>query len=202
MVLPAIVPLVVVVALMAYRGSVQSAAYLSLCMGLCFALIYVSLMDFSQPTKESEATLPELVAKFHLDVTEMRESLKLLSALKKRVSGSGPKHAQAAREAFDLGLLKYALAFVQNLDAADSRIPICCDIINALLSQVPIRTEIHSDEFLLKDTTDTLLQAVKAISLVSAAEAKSASTLNDIDEDEDMTRAIEEDFLLPGEADF
>lgn len=199
-VLPAIVPVVLVVGLMLYRGSVESAAYLSVCMALCFALIYVSMMDFSQRSKESEASLPELVAKFHLDVTEMRESLKLLSALKKRVSGSAPKHAQAAREAFDLGLLKYVLAFVQSLEAADSRIPLCCDIINALLSQVPIRSKIHSDEFLLKDTTDSLLQAVKAMSSASTEKVKPVSTLHDIDEDDDdMNKAIEEDFLLPGE---
>ena len=212
MMVPAVLPVVAVIGLLLYRspGLYQSVAYLAGCMALCFGVIYVSLINFSQPNKDKDAALApiaELVTKFRLDVTEMRESLSLLAALKRRVSGSEAKNVQAAREVFDLGLLNYALVFVQNLETVDRRIPMSCDIVNALLSQQKIRAAILDDDFLRKDTIDSLLLAVKELSSLagkSAATEKERAairSLKDIDEDDvELTGAIEADFLFRGES--
>ncbi len=115
------------------------------------------LLAATGQSSSAEDSMMDLVTKFRLETENIQQSHLLLINIRKKLQSTGP----AAMEAVKLGLVKYALQFVQEKNTLDKRIPIALDIITVIFSRPEACQALCSDETCLRDTIDLLIQSTK-----------------------------------------
>jgi len=214
--LPGVIPVILVVGVMMLSAESmgRSAMILVGCMGVTGLLAYVAVVE--APRREGEPrqsilqrflqgppasreedslsteSVKELVDRFRLEMTEVRDSIQLLTEIYRRIRGSSADAQAAAKSAFDLGLFESSLLFLQTLEPDDKRIPLAADVVNELLSKEAIRSAIVSEEEHLKTILDGLLVAVQDLATPPSVDGKKKQAAEKLDEDDESS-------LLPPE---
>lgn len=215
--------IVVTIMLLSAEDMSRPAMILVACVGMCGFMVYIAVADAPTKPGETKQTIlqrfvsgsndenrnvasttkqtsfamdsvTELVHKFRLEFLEAQDSLRMLTQLYRRIRGTEKGAAKAAKEAYDLGLLNYALVFIQKLTVDDKRIIVSADIVNEMLSKKDIRSDICASDHHLKEVMDSLILTLKDL----ITPPRSATSADDkIETGNDASNALSDEHEYP-----
>ena len=108
-----------------------------------------------QPVADNES-MSDMITRFRVDSTNIKESHLLLLRLRKKLLGDH----DAAEDAVKLGLVKFVLRFAQDNSSLDKRVPVAMDIVTTILSRPKAKDALRSNDSDMRDVIDTLVQCM------------------------------------------